>query len=384
MSASGRPAAEMAPVGIAFITGQLGLGGAEQQLYYLLEGLDAGRFRPVVMNAGSPDDYWAAPIRALNIPVFDLRPADSRLQRVVQIARLLRRHKVGLVHSWTFHTNLYSAVAGRLAGVPVRLGSMREHWSGLPPSRWLRSLGWRGLDAVVTNSNSAARDAAALGNVSATFRIIPNGVRPPAITDEGQRLRLKSELGFSACDRIIGTIGRMDENKNQRLLLEGFALIADRWPEARLALIGDGPLRPALQVRARDLGIADRVKWTGALPAASRYLPAMEICCLTSRTEGLPNLIMEGSAAGLPVVSTDCGGSAELIEDGCTGMIVRQDSAATLGDALHRLLSSPDMQYRLGACGRSKMVRELGVEAMVSRMSSAYCEILRAKGLMYE
>src|SRR5215217_3551840 len=117
------------PFGLAIIVGQLVIGGAEQQLYHLLSGLDRSRFRLLVISLGvKPDEYWAQPIKSLNIPLWHMTHTLGRAGRVRQIARLLRSEKIQIVHGWDLHTNAYAAVAGRLVGIPLRLGSMRLNY----------------------------------------------------------------------------------------------------------------------------------------------------------------------------------------------------------------------------------------------------------------
>src|SRR5688572_26245082 len=120
-------------VGLGFIAGQLGLGGAEQQLYYLLAGMDRSRFRPVVISLGpTPHEYWEERIVRLNIPVSHVPRKLGRTVRAVRIAGILRAENVQIVHAWVFHANPYSALAGRIGRVPIRLGSMQEAYNGLP------------------------------------------------------------------------------------------------------------------------------------------------------------------------------------------------------------------------------------------------------------
>ena len=370
------------PVGIAFITGQLGLGGAEQQLYYLLSGLDRSRFRPLVITLGvHAEEYWSKPIARLGIPVRHVNRWLGRLVRAFRIATILRQEKIHIVHGWVFHTNPYSAVAGRLAKVSLRLGSMRENYRGLPKRRVLRRMGYWGLDALITNSVHNACHVKKLDLTTARVQIVPNGVFIPALVSQTDRSHLKKELGFSDTDILIGSVGRLDSNKNYSMLLRAFAPLTQHWSGLRLLIIGDGPLKKELSEMAEDLDIASKVCLPGQMPQAARFLPAMAICCLTSYTEGMPNLIMEAAAAGLPVVSTRCGDSAYLVEDGVTGYLVSPNDDAGMSAHLGVLLANAEHRLRMGSMGREKMRREFGVNAMVSRMTQVYEQLLTERKL---
>ena len=370
------------PFRIAFIVGQLSLGGAEQQLYYLLSGLDRSRIWPVVITLGpTPDEYWIQPIAKLSIPVRHVPRSLGRALRLLRIAHILRVEQVRVVHAWVYHANPYSALAGRLAKIPLRLGSMREAYVGLPDKKLIRWVGYRGLDILITNSAENARQLRNLNLTRARVECVPNGVSIPARLSQTDRNRLKSELGFSDAHIVIGSIGRLDQNKNYAMLLRAFAAVAATWPALRLVIIGEGPLRPQLAATAEQLGLAGKVCLPGVISLAARYLPAMEVCCLTSYTEGMPNLVMEAAAAGVPVVSTRCGDSMHLIEHGVSGYLVSPNDDVGMSAHIDLLLANPEHRLHMGQAGREKMRREFSVENMVARMTQVYEQVLAERRL---
>jgi glycosyltransferase involved in cell wall biosynthesis len=368
--------------GLAFIVGQLGLGGAEQQLYHLLSGLDRSRFRPIVISLGAqPNEYWVQPIKSLDIPLWHMTRALGRAGRAIQIASRLRSEKTQIVHGWDLHTNPYAAVAGRLASIPLRLGSMRLNYEDMSVGKFVRWIGYRGLDMLIANSAIAADQVRALQLTRVPVRVVPNGVHIPPQVSQAKRSRLKSELGFSDAHLLIGSIGRMDSNKNHAMLLQAFAALTEKWPALRLVIIGDGSLKSQLAAMAEQLGVAQKICLPGSIPRAARYLRAMEVCCLTSYTEGMPNMIMEAAAAGVPVVSTTCGGSVELIECGVTGFLVSSNDAANMAKRIDLLLANAEQRRSMGQAGREKMCRAFSVKVMVTRMTQVYEEALAARGL---
>jgi glycosyltransferase involved in cell wall biosynthesis len=209
--------------------------------------------------------------------------------------------------------------------------------------------------------------------------MVPNGVLVPEPINSIERSSLKSELGYSNADLLIGSIGRIDENKNFPMLLRVFASLTKKWSALQLLIIGDGPLKSHLPTLAERLGIASKVRFSGALPMAARYLPAMDVCCLTSYTEGMPNLVMEAAAAALPVVSTRCGDSIRLIDDGVSGYLVASDDDGNMSSYIDQLLANPEHRFRMGQAGREKMRREFSIKAMVTRMTQVYEEVLARK-----
>ena len=288
--------------------------------------------------------------------------ALSRAGRVRQIASLLRSEKMQIVHGWDLHTNAYAAVAGRLAGIPWRLGSMRLNYELLADHKFVRWIGYRGLDFLIANSARAADQVRRLRLTRAPVRVVPNGVHIPPQVSQAERSRLKLELGFSDAHHLIGSIGRMDSNKNHAMLLQIFAALIEKWPALRLVIIGDGPLKSQLAAMAEQLGVAQKICLPGSIPRAARYLQTMEVFCLTSHTEGMPNVVMEAAAAGVPVVSTTCGGSVELIECGVTGFLVSPKDAAHMAKHVDLLLANAEQRRSMGQAGREKMCRAFSVK----------------------
>lgn len=153
---------------------------------------------------------------------------------------------------------------------------------------------------------------------------------------------------------VIVTAGRIDENKNQAMLIHAFAKIAEEYPMFRLVIYGEGELRPKLMALAEEKGLADRILFPGSVDDVADRISRARIFALTSDTEGMPNAVIEAMALGVPVVSTDCpcGGPAELIEDGTNGLLVPVGDAYALADAFRKILENKDFEKKLGENAR--------------------------------
>ena len=368
---------------IAFVVGGLRVGGAEQQLYHLLSRIDRNRFRPIVINLGATaHEYWEGPILKLGIPVQYLDREGGRALRLFRVAHVLYRERVQIVHGWMFHCNPYAALAGRLAHVPIRLGSMRESYDYLPDGKVFRRIGCLGLDLIITNSAKNAQKVSDLNLTRAGIRMVPNGVMIPDRISDDERRRMKLELGCNPDNLLVGSIGRLDQNKNHMMLLRTFARLSEKRSNLELLLIGDGPLKSRIAQCSEELGIAPKVRLPGAIPLAARYLQAMDVCCLTSYTEGMPNLTMEAAAAGTPFVSTRCGDSVDLIDHGISGFLVSVDDDAGMAAHVDKLLDDPECRSRMGQASREKMRHDYDIRAMVTRMCQFYEETLAEKRQM--
>jgi len=179
-------------------------------------------------------------------------------------------------------------------------------------------------------------------------------------------------------------VARLVEKKGTAYLLDAFARIAAAHPRARLVVIGDGPLRAALERRAAALGIGARVRWLGAAPHAEvrARLRRASVLCLPSCTaadgdaEGLGLVLLEAAASGVPVVGTRHGGIPEAVVDGETGYLVRERDSAALADALDALLGSPSLRHRLGAEARRVAQRRFDLHTQTRALERLYETVL--------
>lgn len=200
--------------------------------------------------------------------------------------------------------------------------------------------------------------------------IIPNAINPEFIRPlyAGER---RNE---------IVTVGSLTVPKNQELLINAFAQIADAWPTHRLVLYGKGPKLELLQTLADSLGISDRVVFAGYSTNVYESIKAAELFVLSSDYEGMPNALMEAMATGLPCVSTDCDGAGArgLIEDGKNGLLVPKGDVESLADAMNRMLSDREFAEK---CGQEahKICERLAPERVYSEWEGFITVIVNSK-----
>jgi glycosyltransferase involved in cell wall biosynthesis len=207
--------------------------------------------------------------------------------------------------------------------------------------------------------------------------IIANGIdltrfaptRPGARGDRETRRR---SLGVPADGMLIGHIARLAPVKNQSLLLQAFQRVAEQRPEARLVVLGDGPLKEQLDGQARALGIDDKVRFVGAVADVAPWLSAFDVFVLSSDAEGTSISILEALASGLCVVATAVGGNVELLDRGAAGILVPRGERDALAQALLRVVRDENIRAMLGAAGRAHVERWYSEEAMVDAYERLY------------
>jgi glycosyltransferase involved in cell wall biosynthesis len=190
-----------------------------------------------------------------------------------------------------------------------------------------------------------------------------------------RREEIRCSLGFSTGNLVVGYIGRLVREKGVMELFEAFRRLHAKYPEARLLMVGpmDPEKRDAVKPEsARVYGISDSVVFTGMRLDIPEMLSVMDVFVLPSYREGFPRSIMEASAMGIPVVTTNIRGCREAVEDGKTGCIVPVRKAESLAEAIGQLLSNKNIRCKMGEAGRQKALTEFDENEKFRIIRDAY------------
>ncbi|HKP65587.1 MAG TPA: glycosyltransferase, partial [Casimicrobiaceae bacterium] len=225
----------------------------------------------------------------------------------------------------------------------------------------------------------------AIGVDAARVTNIVNGVDLDAFQPRGRRARAASCPFKGEHLWLCGTVGRLQPVKNQILLARAFVRALTDAPSLRsrmrLIIVGDGPLHADIRTILEQGGVTDLAWLTGARSDVADLLRMLDVFVLPSLAEGISNTILEAMATALPVIATDVGGNAELVEDGVTGMIVPVNDIDRMAGALTRCAEAPDAARNMGLEGRKKAERVYGIDAMVAQYDALYTQLLaRSRG----
>ena len=368
------------PLRIAFChyTSDVG-GGSDRSLFDLVTHLDPTAFAPfVILRSGDPlaGRYREAGCTVAEIPFVPPRRAlDARklagfflwyIPHVLRAARLLRRWKIDVVHVNTIN-NLQGPVAARLAGCPL-VWHVRELAGDGRIGRAMRGLVARLAHIAVANSKAVAES---LGTCGDRVYTIYNGID-------------LSEYPEPDCttprEPLITCVGRLEPWKGQHVLVEALPAIFAAHPESIAWFVGGPAVNkadylPGLAARCAELGIAERVMFTGArndIPAILRratllVLPSVE-------PEPFGRTLVEAMAAGCPPIATAAGGPLEIIDDGVNGVLVPPGDVGALTREVMSLLAAPVQTRALGAAGRARAVEAFSLDRMVAEMAILFNE----------
>lgn len=370
------------------------LGGAEEYLYLLMEGLDRRRFD---IRFACTDENALQPLiarlRSLPITVRTLSDRDAATtdraswRNITMFWRFFRSQRVDIVHFNLPHPFAcrIPILAARLAGVPVLVAT--NHLPTLSPQaytwkgRLLLRLAGRCLDMTIVESEINRRLALDNLHLDPTkTHTIYHGIDVSRFDRAFDRMALRREFGLGSQAVIIGTVGRLTAQKAHDVFLRAAMLIKRRSPQARFLIVGDGELRERLERQARDWGLSGDVHFTGYRRDVPALLSLFDVFVLSSRFEGLPLSILEAMAAGKPVVATRVDGVPEAVVDGETGWLVPPGDAEVLADRILALIENPQRARMMGAAGRRRVESLFRKERMVAQTERLYVQLIEGFG----
>jgi glycosyltransferase involved in cell wall biosynthesis len=377
---------------IAYVVAALRPGGAERQMLTLAERLPKDLFHVSFLVLSGPAEYdergasAGATIRHVGAApaadAFGPSKVLRRLRKTATFVKTAREGRYDIIDAWLYPFDVLAAVSRPFTRVPVVISGRRNldpHESFGRAGGIVDSIADRMTDMVVANSTAAADYALAHERLDpAKVRIIRNGVELPSPerVDRG----IRQELGFEDDQLVIGCVANYLPVKRHDLLIEAFASVVKSFPNARLALVGDGPMRPAMEARIMAEGLDKRTRLVGSVADAPSIIGAFDIAVQASRSEGLPNALLEAAAAGLPIVATAAGGTSEIVRDGDTGLLVPIEDPAALASALLRALTDAELRRRLGGSARARVATVFAMDRFVSEFADLYRELARGRG----
>jgi glycosyltransferase involved in cell wall biosynthesis len=384
-------------VEVCHVITRLDLGGAQENTLYTVRHLGEPFRASLVCGPGGMLDEEVrgdSRIDSVFVPglVRPIRPW-SDAAGLLGLREVFRKKRPAIVHTHSSKAGVLGRIAARLAGVPIVVHSI--HGFGFndrqpEPLRAGLVLLERAVAPLTTHFIAVSR--ANLGQ-GAALGIIPRGrgslirsgiaIEPfvRAARERGQcgAAALRRQIGMPGEGPLVGMVACLKPQKAPLDFVEVARRVAHEVPQARFLIAGDGPLRPAIEARARAVGLEGRLHLLGWRRDLPRVMAALDVLVLTSLWEGLPRVIPEGIAAGVPVVATAVDGTADILVDGENGMVCRPGDVAGLAVRVVALLRDPVLGSRLA--GRALgLLAEFDIDRMVRAQEELYLDLLRESG----
>jgi glycosyltransferase involved in cell wall biosynthesis len=352
-----------------------GPGGAERVLAQLAGDLASEGCPGVAFLPRQGEGWLGRELEAAGVVVdhFHLeRPLSPACAR--DLAAAFRRHNVSLAHSHEFTMAVYGACAAWFAGIPH---VVTMHGSRYYAERWRRRLALRVSLDISGGVVAVSRPLAEHLSRDLHFRrgrvtVIPNGVRPRP----HQRSTLREELGLRSQAPLLLSVGNLYKVKGHRFLIEALATLRHELPDVHVAIAGRGVEEGGLRELAISRGVGERVHLLGLRGDVPNLLAAADIFVMPSLSEGLPLALLEAMFAALPVVASDVGEIATVLDEGSAGVLVRPGDSEALAGALRTLLRDRVGARKLGERAARRAASEYDLRSTVARYAGVYAAVL--------
>ena len=373
-----------------FVTRTWSRGGAEKHLVDLIERFDASRVECIVLCLES-DLYSGILKDHQNVKVWKV--AGETPVRFLSYWLLFRRHypdAILFVNGWLGLFPWYAYLAARLCGATRVLAI--EHLIADSPEKVVGTGLWNKLRQLIGFHARAIWRIRLAGLLSHTTVTVSNAVRDKLIqeygypiartvtvlngvdlqryvrADIGRSVGMKTDLGLLDSDPIVLCISSLNAQKRIDVLLDAFRIVSKNCSRARCVILGTGQLEPALRRKAVELGLGDKVIFTGHVGDVRSYLEMADLFVLSSDKEGLPLSLGEAMAYGIPCIATDVGGNKEIVSHGQTGLLVNPRSPEQLAEAIEYLLAHPEERGRMGANALRRVHEHFNIEDSMRRL----------------
>lgn len=369
---------------ILHVISGLGVGGAEMTLYRLVLHSRGSAYHHRVVSLTPGDGMRSRFLEAGVAPeFFDFKRAP--LREFLRLMALIRQYRPDIVQTWMYHADLFGGLAARMAGIRHVIWGIRTTNAAAGGSRSIALvrkicayLSRRVPCAIVCAAQAARRAHIEAGYDEKRMRVIPNGfdMSSFAVCEE-RRKALRAQCGFTDAHVVVGSVGRFNRAKDQENFVRAAGLLSRMNEHVRFLMVGRGINRdnPVLAQWIRASGCGERFVLLDERKDVPVCLSAMDVFCLSSRTEGFPNVVAEAMAMRLACVVTDVGDAAVLL--GECGVVVPKEDHAALAEGLRQVVAMPPGERAdLGRAAMERVRTEFTVERARRRFEDMYEEVL--------
>lgn len=357
------------------LTFDMRIGGAEQVIATLVQGIDKTRFDVGILCLEKDLGPLGQKLREEGCPILNLdRSPGFDLSLVRQIQQLILSESIAVLHCHQYTPYIYGVLGALGTGCKV---IFTEHGRFHPDCRKFKRILLNPLlcrlTASVTAISSATREALVVYEnfPRQQIQVIYNGITASRFACPAN-IMTRESLGIPDDATVLGTVARLDPIKNQPMMLKALKEVLKTQPKTFLLIVGDGPERNTLTELAKALDVTEYVRFTGYQVEVQRYYPLMDIFLLTSFSEGTAMTLLEAMASSLPCIVTNVGGNPEIVLDDVSGFVIASDDAVALAEKITQCQGNEELLNRLGRAGRQRFLENFTSEKMVQSFETLY------------
>ncbi len=389
---------------VLYVMDTLGLSGRTKGIIDLALHLDPERYRPVFASLGDETSELAARLVERNIPIemLPLR-AGLRPDNVWKLRGLIKKHGIEVVHPVNPRPILYVGLAAKASGIKSAVGSLSAFACQTPDREYTflpQELVNRGRRQALRNQlacglmNYVVAVSDDLGERFCKFtsdaagplrgvqyralkkrmRAISYGIdlTPYRKVTQPEIDEIRARVGATPDTILVGSVGRLVEQKDYPTQLRAFAIAAKRDPRLRMVLAGDGPLKTEIEALANELGIAGRMHLLGHWVRVPALLKALDVFVLASKFEPYGVALLEAKCAGSSIVATNVNEIPKILTDGTTALVVPAESPEPMADAFTKMASDAVLRRSLASAALAEAETQHSIQAVARRYQALY------------
>lgn len=344
--------------------------GGQSQMLLLLKGLyERGHAAELIAVKGSPLAHRA---RKQGIYVHNIGKSVTRLRAVAMIRSVMSEGRIELVHVNEAH----ALTAAWLAGAHRRAPLLSSRRIGFPlQTNWASRSRYAALEKFVANSEAVAQSLVESGFPRERIAIVHEGVEIPRLVEHAERQLARKQWGVADDEYLIGCASAFVPEKGQRHLVDALPAVLEKFPKARLLLVGEGRCRSKVEELTTRLNLQGSVLLPGFVSHMREFYAALDAFAFPSEFEGLGTALQAAMAYALPVISTTSGALREVVDAGRTALVAEPDPKS-FAAAILQLMSDSGLQRRLGNAGREEIRWRFSVDRMVEDTLSLYQNVV--------
>ncbi|NLY44168.1 MAG: glycosyltransferase [Clostridiaceae bacterium] len=353
------------------------IGGAGRWILNLLKYIDREKFLvKVIIPRGSllKQEIQSLDTEVIEVPGMADRSFD--LKAIGSLYKIFLREKAQIVHT---HASLSARIAAKMAGVKRIVHT--KHCIDLDIKKGIGTKIGAAVNALLSDKMIAVGLAAKENLIQSgipenKILVVHNGVEPLEEIPPEQKEKLKSKWMIKDGDTVIGIVARLEEIKGHTYFIEAAARVAGIRENVKFIIAGTGSLEKQLKEKVKDLGLEQKVIFTGHVQKVAEVMNIIDIVVISSLSEALCLSLVEAMSLAKPCIATDTGGNPEVVEDGCNGLLVPVKNPEQLAEAMIRLVDDPDLRRKMGEKGKKKMYSNFTSEIMTRKIEKIYGELI--------
>lgn len=359
---------------VVHLVDDLKVGGLERTLATIVENLDKTKYEVSVWCLiGEGQIAEELKNKGFEIKVLNFL-SRNKLCNLLRLIRRLKKEKVEIIHCWGISGGIWGRFASILARVPIRFAHVQNTYDDFGKKERLieRFLGFFS-DRIIACSEAVKKCLTEFVGIKPhKIETIYNSIEIQKFNRVWNTQAIRNEFKLKRGDIIIGNVSRLVPIKGHRYLLEAAVKIIEKFPRIKFLIVGDGPLKSSLEAKTEELGIKEKVIFTGWRQDIPRLLSIMDIFVLPSLREGLGVAILEAMYLSRPVIATNVGGVPEVVKDGETGILVPPRDIQALTKGLSFLLQNPQKAKEMGKAGGKLCEKTFSSVTMMKKIHQLY------------